>query len=295
MISLIVATVGRVTELERLLGSLEVQSCRDFEVIVVDQNADHRLAPVLARHAGLAIRRLHSKPGLSRARNVGLRAARGEILAIPDDDCWYPPPALLASMAEWFAIHSEFGMLGVAVRNAEDQPAGPNAPSRAQRCTRINVWRCCVSTALFLRRSVATTVGDFNEDIGAGACSAYQSGEETDYVLRALERGFSMWFEPSLTVHHPSLHSMERLRKTTYPFALGTGRVLRMHGYPLHQVGGHLLRSLAGAVISLGRGDPARAQVYLWRGAGQLVGYVFSSRRSQRPLLPLPPSYPASR
>jgi glycosyltransferase involved in cell wall biosynthesis len=290
MISLIVATVGRVAELDRLLGSLEEQSYRDFEVIVVDQNPDDRLLPVLQRHAGLGvelrierrIEHLRSERGLSRARNVGLRAARGDILAVPDDDCWYPRN-LLANVAGWFESHSGFGLLSTAVRSAEYQPCGPNSPEASCPCTKSNVWRCAVSTALFMRQSVAAAVGRFNENIGVGAASAYQSGEETDYVLRALEHGFQMWYEPSLTVHHPPLDSIERLKKTTYPFALGTGRVLRMHDYPLYEVSGHLMRSLGGAAVSFCRGDLERAQVYVVRGAGQLVGYLSGSRVRRQP------------
>jgi hypothetical protein len=140
------------------------------------------------------------------------------------------------------------------------------------------VWMCAVSTALFMRRTVTDAVGGFNESIGVGASTPYQSGEETDYVLRAFEHGFEMWFEASLTIHHPPLDSMARLRKTTYPFALGTGRILRMHGYPLHQVGAHLARSLGGVAVSLCRGQLDRAVVYALRGAGQFAGYI-SPRR----------------
>ena len=175
LISLIVATLHRVRELERLLCSLDAQSRRDFEVIVVDQNADHRLAPLLAmsRRAHLVIRHLHSEPGLSRARNAGLRAATGDLLAFPDDDCWYPEH-LLAAVTGWFDSNPGFGLLSAAVRTAENQLSGPNSPATSRACTRSNVWRCAVSTALFMRRSVATGIGDFNEEIGVGACSAYQ-------------------------------------------------------------------------------------------------------------------------
>src|SRR3974377_1957806 len=46
-ISLIVATVSRVNQLDILLNSLNRQTYLDFEVLVVDQNPDDRLLPVL--------------------------------------------------------------------------------------------------------------------------------------------------------------------------------------------------------------------------------------------------------
>jgi GT2 family glycosyltransferase len=273
VISLIVATIHRVDELDRLLISLEQQSTKDFEVIVVDQNPDDRLVPLLRAHDRLAIRHLRSGRGLSRARNVGLSAARGEFIAIPDDDCWYPAD-LLAAITAWFDAHPRFGLLGTAVRTADNLPSGPRSPAVSCGCTKSNVWKCAVSTALFMRRAVTIVLGGFDENIGVGAASPYQSGEETDYVLRAFEHGFEMWYEPSLTVHHPPLDSIARLRKTTYPFALGTGRVLRMHGYPLHEVGAHLARSFGGVAVSLCCGELNRAVVYALRGAGQLAGYI---------------------
>jgi GT2 family glycosyltransferase len=276
MVSLIVATVGRVEELERLLASLEQQSYRHFEVIVVDQNPDERLAPALSRHPRLAIVHLRSGRGLSRARNVGLRIARGTLVAIPDDDCWYPPD-LLGRVVEWFASDPRFGLLGVSVRTAEGSPSGPNSPARPRECAKRNIWGCGVSTALFLRAQVCRDVGEFDENIGVGSASAFQSGEETDYILRAFAHGFRMWFEPALTVHHPALDSPARLLRTTYPFALGSGRILRIHHYPLHLVGAQLIRSCGGAVLSLCHVDFLRARVYLLRALGQLVGYVGSA------------------
>ena len=66
MVSMIVATLNRVDELERLLDSLDSQTYKDFEVIVVDQNPDDRLRPVLERHPGLSIQYLRSARGVSR-------------------------------------------------------------------------------------------------------------------------------------------------------------------------------------------------------------------------------------
>ena len=81
--SLILATSGRTTELHRFFSSLEA-AAGDCECLVVDQNPDERLLPILAAWEGrLPIKHLKSPPGLSRARNVGLAAATGEVVAFP--------------------------------------------------------------------------------------------------------------------------------------------------------------------------------------------------------------------
>jgi glycosyltransferase involved in cell wall biosynthesis len=278
LISLVVATLNRTAELERLLLSLEEQSCQDFEVLVVDQNADDRLLPVLALHPRLQIRHLHSERGLSRARNVGLRAADGDLIAIPDDDCWYPRE-LLEQVAAWFDAHPEFGLLFTALRTAENALSGPKTPAAARHCSKSDVSTClAASAALFMRQSVAASVGGFNEDLGIGAASKYQAGEERDYVLRAHEHGFQFWYEPALTVHHPPFGSIERLKTTTYSYALSEGCVQRMHRYPLRKVGGDLIRSFGGAAVRLCQGDLFNASVYMRRGSGQLVGYLCGPR-----------------
>ena len=133
-----------------------------------------------------------------------------------------------------------------------------------------------------MRRTVTDAVGYFREDIGVGANSPYQSGEESDYFLRGLAVGFRMWYEPAFTVHHPNLHSLERLREKTYPYALGCGYVLRLHGYSWREFGAYLVRSIGGAAFSLCKGDFGVAETYLMRAAGQLYGYCYGPRELAR-------------
>src|SRR5690349_10889036 len=94
-ISLLLATVGRTAELENFLLHLDAQTYRCFELIVIDQNPDDRLVAILSEYGQrFPIRHCRSGRGLSRARNVGLPAATGDVIAFPDDDCWYPPDLL---------------------------------------------------------------------------------------------------------------------------------------------------------------------------------------------------------
>jgi glycosyltransferase involved in cell wall biosynthesis len=279
-VSLIVATWNRVAELERLLASLDGQTYRKFEVIIVDQNPDDRLALVLHNHPALAIRRLRSEMGASRARNVGLRVAEGEIIAFPDDDCWYPDQ-LLACIVLWFDQHADFDGLFTAIRNPDNKTMTPKFPPPEGPCTKTSILRCGMAANAFLRTRAVRAAGFFREDIGPGTSSPYQSGEDLDYIVRPLEHGLPMWYQPGFAVYHPDLKSRERLRRTTYPYAMGVGYFWRLHGYPwwwcLKDI---LLRSVGGAVFHLLKGDIGGSRIYLARAAGQLRGYL-SVPRSQ--------------
>ncbi len=277
MVSLIVATLNRVPELERLLASLDRQSCQNFEVIVVDQNPDDRLLPVLRKHEGLRIRHVRSGPGLSRARNVALPLAQGDILAFPDDDCWYPDD-LLAKVTDWFQAHSDFAGLFTTLRDAENKPIGPKWPSGPRICDKEDIWHCGISPDAFLRRQLTDAVGFFDERLGVGAPSRYQSGEDLDYFLRPLALGFKLWYEPGLTVHHPSFHSLKRLLERSYSYSLGGAYVLRLHGFSWPYFIGLVIRSLGGAALNLCKGNVRIAYAYLLRTAGQLRGYILGSR-----------------
>lgn len=280
MLSLVVATWNRVSELGRLLASLEVQTYKDFELIVVDQNPDDRLIHLLRKHTGLRILHLRSRLGVSRARNVGLRAAQGDIIAIPDDDCWYPRD-LLSTVNRWFVANPEIDVLFTGMRSAEDKLIAPRGSPGPCLCTKKNVLSCMTAVTAFLRRTVVDSVGEFNQNIGPGSGSRYGSGEDVDYLLRPLELGFRVWYEPNFTVYHPETQAIGRLLPKTHGYALGVGHVLRVHGYPIQLVAGLVVRSFGGAAMSLLSGDIARAHAYLLRGTGQLVGYVSTPRPSK--------------
>ncbi len=272
MISLVVATVNRVSELERLLDSLCRQTYKDLELIVVDQNSDNRLIPVLDRHPELTIRHLRSGRGLSRARNVGLPHAKGEIIGFPDDDCWYPEQ-VLAQVKEGFDTHPESGALFTMLRDGENLPIGPKWPGHACFWSKEDIWVCGISPAGFVRRGVADAIGPFNEKIGIGAATAYQSGEDVDYFVRPLRLGWKIWYNPTFTVHHPSFHALDRIRERSYSYALGGGYTLRVHHYPFRSLLNIVVRSVGGAALYLFRGNFVLSKSYLLRVAGLVRGY----------------------
>lgn len=277
MISLIVPTVGRLAELDRLLSSLDRQSSPDFEVIVVDQNGDDRLVPVLAQHPGLTIRHLRSQPGVSRARNVGLQQVNSDLVAFPDDDCWYPP-TLLQSVDAWFRSHPQNGGLFVTLRDEQDRPLGPRWPQTAGQWGKMELWHFGMTAVGFLRRSAIRRAGHFDQRLGPGSGTPYGSGEDVDFFLRSLSSSEPIWFEPGLTVLHPALDSAERRRDKTYAYSLAGGYTLRLHHYPFRMLLVSLVRSAGGAVVNLLRFRFAVAYSYLLRGAGVAHGYFLGPR-----------------
>jgi GT2 family glycosyltransferase len=243
---LVVATVGRTVELERFLSSLEAQTHRDFRVLVVDQNEDDRVVPLLDDGAV----RLRAPLGLSRARNTALPHLTADLVAFPDDDCVYPPDLLERVAARIAALD------GVTGRE-------PWWTTEAAVLTRDNLWNRAISFTIFLRREVVERVGPFDERLGLPS----SSGEEIDYLIRALDAGAQIEYDPSLVVEHP--------RKPVDLAAVGArdgasvGYILRKHGYPKRAVARMLLRPAGGAIL-----QPRRAGFHLATLRGRVTGYA---------------------
>lgn len=266
---LVVATVGRVDELDRLLSSLEKQTHRDFRVLVVDQNEDGRLDSVLEEHAAIEVIRLRAPVGLSRARNVALGQLRAELVAFPDDDCVYAPD-LLERVARRFAAEPELdGVTGRAVDGSGN--ASPSWAQEAARLTRENLWNRAISFALFLRAAVVRNAGEFDEQLGLGSGRAWSSGEETEYLVRAVSRGARIDYDPTLTVVHDEKPPRESLGARE---GASVGYILRKHHYPARVVATMFGRPLGGALVALARRDRARARFHIDTFQGRLRGYL---------------------
>ncbi|MFY9579936.1 MAG: glycosyltransferase family A protein [Gaiellaceae bacterium] len=266
---LVVATVDRVEELGRFLSSLERQTHPVFRVLLVDQNEDGRLDAVLAASGSLDVMRLSTARGLSQARNAALPAVRGGIVAFPDDDCIYPDD-LLEGVARRFADDPTLdGVTGRAV--SADGRSSRSWKRDAAALTRENLWNRAISFTIFLRAGVVARVGAFDEQLGLGSRTDWASGEEIDYLVRAIDGGARIEYDPELVVVHED--------NALPPAATGLrdgasiGYILRKHRYPLATVARMFARPLVGALLSVARRDGRRARFHLSTLRGRLVGY----------------------
>jgi glycosyltransferase involved in cell wall biosynthesis len=247
---LVVATVDRVAELGGFLDSLERQTHRDFRVLLADQNGDDRLQAVLERHPALRIERLPAPRGLSRARNRMLSDLQADVVAFPDDDCIYPDDLL-----ERVAVRLAAGIDGLTGRE-------PWWTAEAAVLTRDNLWNRAISFTIFLGRKLVERVGPFDERLGLPA----SSGEEIDYLIRALDAGARIEYDPAIVVEHPRKDA--DLALVGARDGSSVGYILRKHDYPPSTVARMLLRPAGGAVL-----HPRRARFHLATLRGRLQGY----------------------
>lgn len=233
-VSLVLATLGRVDDINRLVDSLNAQSERCFEVIVVDQNPDDRLVPVVARAIAIGLDVIHLRqatPNLASARNWGIATARYEIIAFPDDDCWYEPDTIAHIIASFQASPNLQGLVACWVEQtiASGQPA-----QKGQ--LHLNSWRRfrggnASSISLFLRRSLLEELDGFDTRFGVGQW--FGAAEETDLILRALTTGAELEFCPLAKIHHAfgfkPAHDWRIAFRNARRRARGTGALYAKH------------------------------------------------------------------
>lgn len=274
---LVVATVERTAEPAALLSSLDRQTHPRFRLLLVDQNEDDRLGPVLAEHPGLDILRLRAPRGLSRARNAALAHVQADLVAFPDDDCVYAE-GLLERVARVFARRPELdGLTGRAVDAAGR--SSPSWPPDTAVLASHTLWNRAISFTIFLRRAVVERVGQFDESLGLGSETPWSSGEEIDYLIRAVRAGFRIEYDPDLTVtHDEKARSPAELGAVGYRDGASVGYLLRRHGYPARTVARMLVRPLGGTLLALAHGDSARARFHGATLRGRLAGYLGASR-----------------
>jgi GT2 family glycosyltransferase len=270
---LVTATVDRTEALAALLGSLETQTHTAFRLVLVDQNPDDRVSVLLGAHPRLEVLHLRSARGLSRARNAALAHLDADLVAFPDDDCVYEPD-LLTRVAECFATDARLdGLTGRAVD--PDGSADPSWRDDVAVLDPSNVWNRVISFTLFLRRAVVTGVGLFDERLGLGSGTPWSSGEEVDYVLRAIHFGAHVVYDPAVTVTHArKQYAAAELRAVGRRDGASVGWLLRRHGYDARTTARMLVRPVGGIGASLLRGDMTRASFHAATLGGRLRGYV---------------------
>jgi len=273
--SLVVATAGRIKEVRALLQSLLAQSITSFEVIIVDQNDDDRLLPIIAdfkdrfpiKHVRSAIK------SCRHASNLGATHAVGDIIAFPDDDCEYTPTVLGHVNARFEQDPTlDFLTGGVLAPNGEKTQMG-RWLTKNTRLDRFTIWTGLIEFNFFVKRALFDQIGGFDTTLGPP--NRFGSCEGPDVCLRMMAKNAHGEFDTRLLVIHPNKNGAINTSRAR-AYGAGFGRVMRKNHLPVSFVLTYLIRSIGGGVRSLFRRNIVDAKYYLWTFIGRCEGYLAS-------------------
>lgn len=313
-ISVVICTRNRPDALQGALRSVLGSCYSDFEVIVVDNASDDdSVAAVLAAIDDARIRLVDEpRPGLAIARNAGVLAASGSLVAFTDDDVivdrnwlrWLADAASrgvgcvtgmvvsgeLRTESQWNferIANWAVGFERTAYSVAEPPLSSPLFPFQAGRYG--------TGANFAMRRDSLLEMGGFDEGLGAG--SPASGGEDLDVFVRTLAAGQTLVYEPAAVVWHRHRSTAEELRRQIRDYRMGLGAWLASITVDAElrrlavSRGGAAIRHLSWIVSRGGLGMPhgtplGRLQELVMVARGALA-YARSRRqgRRSRPLL----------
>jgi glycosyltransferase involved in cell wall biosynthesis len=256
----------------------------DYEVIVVDDGSSDRTAEIAAECGYPPI----STPnrGLSSARNTGLHAASGEIVAYLDCDA-RPDPHWLKYLAAAFLASDHAGIGGPNVPPPDGWVAGcvANAPGGpAHVLISDGEAEHIPGCNMAFRRQRLIEAGGFDPRFIA-------AGDDVDVCWRLQDRGETLGFSPGAVVWHRARDSVGAYRRQQIGY--GRAEALLERKWPgKYNVGGHY--SWVGRVYGNGAAAallPRRWRVYYGRWGSALFQGMYESATPSLATLALLPEW----
>jgi len=215
-LTVVVCTRGRPEQVRTALDALD-RGAPGVPVLVIDQGAAP--APELADRGQLTarLRVLHDDGrGLSRARNLALRAAETDWIAYVDDDCLVAPDfgeSLVAELRE----HPDVDWIAGNV-DGNDAPDGdlppvttfPVARPLVRRGGRTLPGAIGFGVLFCVRRSTAERLGGWDERLGPGVADL-PAADDMDFNYRLLRAGGTALLSPRVRAIHDQWRASEEV------------------------------------------------------------------------------------
>ena len=217
-LTLVIATYNRAEQLMVTLGSVAMQSAATdtWECIVVDNNSSdntrERIEAFTSEHNSLNIRYIFEEnQGLSYARNAGIKASRGDIIAFIDDDERIVEDFVTAYI-DLFDQHPDAMAAGGEI--IAEYPTGrprwmsryterpiANPMSFGDRVKIFPAGRIPGGGNMAMRRRLFDCIGMFNTSLGRTG-KRLLGGEESDLFERIAKHGYRAYYTPRAVMYH---------------------------------------------------------------------------------------------
>ncbi len=201
-ISVVVCTYNGSRTIRQCFEGLRKLDYPNFEVIVVDDGSTDQTAAIVQKSGFRSIRTANR--GLSHARNVGLQAATGEIVAYLDDDA-YPDPHWLTHLASSFLRTLHAGVGGPNIPPGDDgwiadcvanSPGGPVHVLLTDRSAE-HIPGCNMA----FRKNALQAIGGFDPQFRV-------AGDDVDVCWRIQHQGWTLGVNPAAMVFHHRRNSV---------------------------------------------------------------------------------------
>jgi O-antigen biosynthesis protein len=197
MVSVVICAYNAERTMRQCLESLRKLRYSNFEVIIVDDGSRDRTAEIAMDFPEFRLIRQPNK-GLSAARNVGLHAARGEVVAYTDSDCVVDP--------DWLTL-----MMRAMLEGGFDGCGGPNyAPSEKRWVAACVAAAPGAPTHVLVEADRAEHLAGCNMvfskavllDVGGFDPRFTSAGDDVDVCWRTLDAGYRLGYCPAAFVWH---------------------------------------------------------------------------------------------
>jgi hypothetical protein len=152
-------------------------------------------------------------------------------VAFPDDDVWFANDALERAAA---AVGRWGGIVTAGIEATSGRPRWKTATAPRPLGRGRELWTHAAEAAFFIDRPVWAASGGFDESLGLGAPTAWQSGEGTDLLLRCLASGVPVTHDPSIRLFEENADpaNVTAAANKHRHYGRGMGHVYRMHYGP---------------------------------------------------------------
>jgi glycosyltransferase involved in cell wall biosynthesis len=266
-VSVVIPAYNRRQLLKRALRSVLAQSCGDWEAIVVDDGSTDGTGCAAAAFSDARIRLLRhpSSRGPAAARNTGIAASRGRIIAFLDSDDEWLPEKLARQVEAFRQAPAEVGVIYTATRRLFKGkeyiiPSASAGRKEGDLYGPILRGAYLVTTpAAAVKRECLEAAGLFDETL--------QALEEWDLFLRLARICRFGYIPEALTVSYytPGSVSADRLR-----FARAKGMILRKHMKEFFK-SPRALTAVLGGIVRLHAGRALAGLRERGRGPGEGV------------------------
>lgn len=317
-VSIIVPVRNAEHEIGGLLEALGRQTlpAERRELLVVDDASRDGTAAVVRRSRGATLIQLSGWSGAYTARNAGLAAARGDVIAFADADCRPAPDWLERGLAELDRLGADLlgGHIDVRLGKRPSIAELLDYGRHLDQERGVRERGFAMTANLLARRTVFERVGTFLE----GALS----DADREFCLRATEAGFELAYSRHAAVAHPARATARGLARRAFRDGYGYAQMARSGGPHARRVprlwmrpGAYLPRRIVPGATPLAGIDRLRAAgrrptattlaamelaewllIQLPMAAGNLTGALASrARRLPAPQAPRMPAAPAER